>query len=226
MSACVSPELGQLLAAYEIGGLDESDAERFEIHLLECEHCFKEVESFRVYADVLRSDPRARAAAEQAVHEHDRAERMRAGMPRARPRAWLLWSLGGALVGLMLSLGGVTLLRRVGSLSSAQPAVVVQLVPDRGADTPSIAEVVGHPVVVLFVFADARPGQPYHVTLRASDGQVVYDEPDYRAFDAYETGSLVLPAGTLSRGTCILTIRDPQGDPKTSTQEYRFRVGT
>jgi hypothetical protein len=44
MDICTQPELGRLLALYEAGTLDSTQALRFEEHLLVCEYCRLEVE--------------------------------------------------------------------------------------------------------------------------------------------------------------------------------------
>ena len=56
MSQCTDPKLGRMLYAYELGGLNEDDRRAFEIHLVECGHCFDQVQSFQRTAEVLRSD--------------------------------------------------------------------------------------------------------------------------------------------------------------------------
>jgi len=50
MSKCTDERLGVLLHAYELKLLGKDEVERFEMHLLHCEHCFARVSQFQEYA--------------------------------------------------------------------------------------------------------------------------------------------------------------------------------
>ena len=53
---CTDSKIGSLLFAYEIGALGSEDIDRFELHLLECEHCFLAAKRFASFAKMLRED--------------------------------------------------------------------------------------------------------------------------------------------------------------------------
>jgi anti-sigma factor RsiW len=50
MSKCVDPKLEKMLHHYELGLLSDEDREAFELHLLDCEHCFGRVKKFQATA--------------------------------------------------------------------------------------------------------------------------------------------------------------------------------
>ena len=85
MSRCTDPDSGALLQAYELHALSDEDTERFRIHLLECEYCFKRFKSFQLESGLLRSD--------QGVREQVR----RAAAGRPVPPESLFAHLGRAL---------------------------------------------------------------------------------------------------------------------------------
>lgn len=59
ISACTNPELGSLLHGYELSTLSESDAVRFEDHLVECGYCVQQLSAPSAFPPMLsryRSD--------------------------------------------------------------------------------------------------------------------------------------------------------------------------
>ena len=56
MSKCIDPKIGNLLAAYEAGMLDDAEREQFELHALECRWCNQQLQEFSRGARLLRSD--------------------------------------------------------------------------------------------------------------------------------------------------------------------------
>ena len=46
--------------AYELGFLSESEKEKLELHMMDCEHCFQQVQQLQKAADLLRNDSEVR----------------------------------------------------------------------------------------------------------------------------------------------------------------------
>ena len=61
MRKCTDEQAGRLLHDYELGLLSESDKQRFELHLYECEYCLAEVRDFSDVVHILSRDPEARS---------------------------------------------------------------------------------------------------------------------------------------------------------------------
>ena len=78
MSECIDKKLGKLLYAYELGMLQESDRDTFEVHLLECPFCHEQVSQMADAADLLRRDQDVRGN----VRDLDR---LRAEQVRLKP---------------------------------------------------------------------------------------------------------------------------------------------
>jgi tetratricopeptide (TPR) repeat protein len=57
MNKCIDSKYERLLYAYELGLLSEDELQEFEIHLLDCEHCFNKVAEFKEAATLIRHDP-------------------------------------------------------------------------------------------------------------------------------------------------------------------------
>lgn len=56
MSKCSNPELGKLLYAYELNLLTKSERAAFEIHIIECESCYKKAVSFKSTSYILKNN--------------------------------------------------------------------------------------------------------------------------------------------------------------------------
>ena len=74
MSECTDPHLGALLHAYGLNALSEEDFKRFEIHLLECEHCYEQLKKFRQVAPLLRSDRDVREMVREAARGQEESK--------------------------------------------------------------------------------------------------------------------------------------------------------
>ena len=46
MSTCIDERFEQMLYAFELGLLDESNSQEFDVHLYQCEHCFGRAQRF------------------------------------------------------------------------------------------------------------------------------------------------------------------------------------
>jgi len=85
-----------MLHAYELGMLDDTDRRDMELHLMECPGCFERVSSFLESAEIIRNDPEIKQLVKEAA-EAARPE-------RSRVRKWLIkLSPAFALVALVLA---------------------------------------------------------------------------------------------------------------------------
>lgn len=72
-TGCTDKKLGRLLHLYELKLLDSEEREIFEIHLLECSSCYRELTEFRDTVNSLRHDPETKRHVENLAGEshHD-----------------------------------------------------------------------------------------------------------------------------------------------------------
>ena len=82
MADCIDKKFESMLHAYELGMLSDADREQFEMHLLECEHCYDIVRENEPMADLLKFDNDVRGTIEEVVRELPPA---RAGRPDEKP---------------------------------------------------------------------------------------------------------------------------------------------
>ncbi len=104
---CVNPKIGNLLARYELKLLSPAEKSAFELHLLQCDFCYQEYDSFSSVIAVMSEE---RAALKEALTQESGArpltiwDSLRAlaqrpnGLPSVRPA----WGLAAAAVLLLL----------------------------------------------------------------------------------------------------------------------------
>jgi len=69
MSGCTDNRFAQMLYAYELGMLSEEEQRELELHLLECDYCFRSVAEFRQAAGLIKNDPAVREMVDQVVQD-------------------------------------------------------------------------------------------------------------------------------------------------------------
>ncbi len=65
MSECRDKRFSDMIHSYEMGLLSENDSQEFELHLMDCEACFHEVEQFQKIAHTMRSNTEVK----NSIHE-------------------------------------------------------------------------------------------------------------------------------------------------------------
>lgn len=220
ISECTDKRLGALIHAYELDALSEDDAQRFEIHLMECEHCFREVDSFKSQAEVLCADEGIRAAA------------------RERSR----WSFGQGLGNRMASGGGRPVTRVLAVIAifliiiipvylglihpvlSGDGKMQSILFNDHrlGVDPLSISE--GDKASIDIIFEDFAPDKTYLIEMIHLDDSLIAESWPFDQFDAGGRGSLIISLDDKKPGLYILILRDPNVKPAVPLREYPFRI--
>jgi hypothetical protein len=226
MSKCKDVKVGNLLLAYELGGLTEEDNERFEAHLIECEYCFGELKAFEQEAEVLRGDEDVRQMLSTAGEEQHSQE------PNFLQRLWrYLWPetpilYRPALVYLVLLILLIPAYR--GIMGPGEDKIrniqTMHLLPDRSADDNVFRIGTEDDGLVSFVFRGALPGRIYTLTLESEDGRAVFRDEKFGGFDEYETGRLLLQLGGMEEGNYRLIIVDPLGEAPLNRQEHSFKI--
>ena len=226
MPKCKDPNLGALLPAYELNALSEEDVERFEIHLLECEHCFDQLKGFEQEAALLSSDNEVKQIIREAASE---------GYPQTESllkRFWrYVWpetpfvlrpALAYLLI-LLMALPAYWGLRRL-TQDQIRPVQTISLFPDRSGPEGVFRISLGGDGLLTFVFRGAVAGQTYHLVIESEDGRVVFRDDAFSRFNEYQTGRLLLPLTKMKPGGYRLVITDPRAKPPLNRQEYSFRT--
>lgn len=215
-----------MLHAYELGALSEEDADRFEIHLLECQHCFAELKAFEEVADLLRSDEEIRNLARQAAAVQE------SSADSFWTKLWrLLWPdvhlafkpVLAYLVILLLIVPAYMGLRRSRDRDVNQPQVIT-LLPEKSPGEEMFQADVDHDGLLRFVFRDALVNRSYLVSIESENGEMVYRNQDFNTFDDYGLGELIIPHAMMKPGCYKLIIAGPRTGSGQDTISYYFRV--
>lgn len=225
VAACTDLAVGALLHAYELGALSEQEAQQFERHLMECEHCLEEVRSFEETSRFLRDDAACRELAKETNGEVEVQGR------KPRPGWFLryLWPPVPIVLrpAFSYSLVIVAIVLTAGSIRHHQPVVPGQhiiLTATRAAEEPTLQLGASPCGLVLFEFQGGRPGKSYFVQVTDPHRRVVYEDSSFTNMSSRETGALVLNLDAADPGIYRLVIADGHNVAGPNRQEYRFRV--
>jgi hypothetical protein len=230
MLKCTNLELGALLHAYELKALSDEDVERFEIHLLECEHCFEQLKSFERVANLLSSDEEVKELIrESSIEEYPYPESFLKKLWRyIWPEMPLLLKPALAYILILLLIipayWGLREVTKPGTETEIGPVQNINLTPSRSTGDDVLHISLRKDGLISFVFVAVIVGNSYHVIIEAKDGKVVYKNDSFREFDRYGTGRLRLPLAKMKPGYYRLVISDPRGKPPLNRQEYTFRI--
>jgi len=230
MLKCTDLKLSALLHAYELKALSDEDAERFEIHLLECEHCFEQLKGFERVANLLSSDEEVKELIrESSTEEYPHPESFLKKLWRhIWPETPLFFkpALAYLLILLMIlpAYWGLREVTKPGTETEIGPVQNISLTPFRSTGEDVFKISLGQDGMISFFFGDVIVGESYQVIIEAKDGKVVYKNDSFREFDRYGTGHLLLPLAKMKPGYYRLVISDPRGEPPSNRQEYTFRI--
>ena len=226
MPECRDKKLGALLHAYELSALPEYDAERFEVHLLACEHCLNEVKRFSKAAALIRSDGGIRDAIEkETITEERESESI---VERVRKHLWpdtpvIFRPAFSYLLILLLAVPayrGFVMMRE----NRIRQVLTLNLFPDRSSEENVINRGNQRDGLIGFIFRGALPGGVYRVIIKTEGGKVIFRDDAFSGFDEYETGRLLLPVSRLDPGEYRLIITDTRSSPPLNEQVYLFSL--
>ncbi|MDD5087482.1 MAG: hypothetical protein PHI18_01615 [bacterium] len=120
MKACTNPEIGRLIAHYELDALEDAERDAFEMHLMDCRFCRQELQQFRAVSDTMTAhkaeilEALEREGASVQRHSRSAARGVtlfpRNGLEKIlallrRPLVWTPAAAAMAAIGLFLVLG-------------------------------------------------------------------------------------------------------------------------
>jgi hypothetical protein len=217
------------LHAYELGILTDAERERFEMHIFECDECFKKAADFRKTSSLLRWDTDVRRTVKEIVPADAVTTVVRSSwlrpfdiLLRDTPRLLLLKPILIAAVFCLLAYPAY----KYWLEPETRPAIqqTINLYPTRGAGENTIELSHGGYVEINFVFERAVPHKSYPVRIASEDGIEVYSESAYSGFTPEGMGTIILPIELLSAGRYTLTITDPPAEEPDNQQVYYIQV--
>lgn len=227
MRPCIDKEIGQLLPAYELGALSEGDEDLFEIHLMQCEHCFNEVSSFQRQTGVLRDSGRVRGAMVQPADPSQPSNLMTTLLGHLWPDARLLFRPAvSILLVILLALPAYLGIRGlVKSRPGVRPAQMIRLLPNRANGNRTLSVRSGDDAVISFGLPEYVPGASYSVSIVDGEGEAVIQLDSFDLIDDRGMGQIIIPHELIRPGSYQLTVL--RSSPTTTDGEYvySFEVG-
>ena len=223
MSKCIDPKTGLLLHAYELNQLSDEDAERFELHLLECESCFSEIKKFDKTAELVANDPDIRKALGEVITGTCVSESI---WVKIWKYLWsdTLWVFKPALAYFLIILlvyPAYIGLVGIGN-NKIKPVNSIFLVPERSSKTEVLS--IDKDLVIGFVYRSAEVGKRYKIILKSNNDDIIFKDDNYTGFNKNEVGKLFLPFNKLKTGNYRLIIIDPQAELPINITEYSFKI--
>ena len=224
MTRCVDKSAGELLHAYELGILGESECERFEKHLLECDHCGRSLDRFEERVSILASSPKVRAVVASTLRKPVTGE-------STVGRLWrYLWPQVPILFRPAVSYLVLLLIAIPAFLAIQKPAPPVTVVsqfahlsPIRSS-TNILDRNISGTALLTFEFDSYEVGHAYAITIESESGTVVYRSDQFTSFDEREVGTLSLPISEMDPGNYWLVISDPENEDQPTIHTYLFRI--
>jgi hypothetical protein len=224
MSRCSDPRFEHMIHGFELGLLTENDRLAFETHLLECEHCFKEVQEFLPVSMRLRHgiglsqvEPKSHARP-KPVTKAVRAKQSGKGKP------WLK-SFRILVVSAILAVAIIPIYY-YGFRDHGTPQIVqhLDLLPLRGGAAPELYLDRGGIAEIRFVMHSADRETVCRVLISSRSGDEVFRDDHYNQFDSVGVGVIRVPVADFRPGHHTLTIVEPEGSLPVSQRHYNFTV--
>lgn len=222
---CVDPEIGNLRHSYELDLLTEEEVDLFQEHLLTCDYCFSDLKQFEMQARLLRTDEticNEVAALVNSPANESFGTRVREWL---WPKVPFILRPGVALFMLILLvypawLGTVNFFN-AGEIASLHE---ISLLPTRSSNTESFIVPMGQDIVLEFVCYGSIVDVPYKIDIYDAENNLLQSINDFRGFDQYETGRLLLSGKLVQPGKYLLTVSDMSTDPPTVRQKYIYQI--
>lgn len=224
MSKCTNEKVGRLLHAYEIGVLSEDLVELVEVHILECDYCMNRIKEFGSVTRMLSEDEQVQqeiAALDQASTAQTQpgiwARLFNTDLPLVLRPAFLL-----VILMILISITALAIVYR--PTPKAGPIQEINLIQNRSNNINIVLRTDINSVSVSFICRDYDSQTTCSVLLEKDGRDTIYYSPDFRQFDAYETGRLLLPYSDDIYGNYRLLIDKQNMAMETVKTEYTFKI--
>jgi len=230
MSECTNQKLGDMLHAYELGTLDESVLEEFEIHIIECAHCRNELERFESGASLIRVDPEFRHLTVKTLVKR---QEKKGFLAKLKTYLWpdvpILFKPAVGLLAIVLlswpAYLGLTMRGIPGMAEEIGPGGrIVHLTTMRGLAIKSFSssETVIVDIATLFGMVAGSDGT-YVLEIVTSENDSVHYRYNRWVFVKGSHKSLNIPPRSLPPGRYQLRLADPSGAKEFTPKEFIVR---
>jgi hypothetical protein len=214
---CSDPNLGALLPLYEIGGLSEEDTKKFELHMMKCDYCLKEVRIFQKYSTVLRKSDNVKDMISE-IAERD----------NIWPKAPLIFRPGFTfiliLIMLIPTIIGFTSTFKSDVESSIRPVKRISLINTRSSEDRVLKLERGLDIAIGFALPHSQGDGRYDVkVLDSSNNEIIYIR-DFRVIDSRGMGELIFPYSSIRKGAYRLIASFVDSSGKREELVYEFEI--
>lgn len=219
---CIDKNEGIKLHAYELDLLSERDTEKFEIHLLGCDRCLEQVNSFHSDIRLLNSNKTIKDWLKKAVQKYVPAKTATAAAGRFQMPSGISFKLvvGMVIMAVIISAGYFWL-----SPEKTHHSQQIKLIPSRSV-SPNIIADPATDFEFIFAYDNSVAGKCYQVEILNSADESIYENSRFCDFNEQNIGRIMLRGVKFSPGHYKMTISDPEELTQSATQEYRFTIST
>jgi len=210
----IHDEIKNLLAAYEQDVLPPDEESRIEEHLYECDDCFSEAASFSGAAALLRRSAAVREEIARLAESPGSVKRENTG-PSSSAN-FLKYLLAAAVLCVL-----VIPFYWYGSDGNVRQTL--NLLASRAAGQETIDLATRGDVRINFQAQNALP-DTLHLLIANISGDTLVFEPEFRGFNEFGLGTVVLPVGMFEEGHYYLILTDPGDSLGRHQVQYLFRA--
>jgi len=202
--------------------LTPEDNERFEIHLIECDHCYQEYEEFGKITKLLKTEKKIELTVNEIVEDVPAKESLCSKILRYLwPETNLFLKPAIGYLAIILLIYPAYLGLKGTDSNNIRPVQMLHLIPERSTTQSAM---VGEDILLIFAYKDSQPGSSYRITIKSIEGVLIFQDNDYNRFDKFKAGRLLLPAKKMKPGSYTLVIEDTQTAQPYKRQEYAFEI--
>jgi hypothetical protein len=212
-----------MLHAFELGLLSEEDRLGFEEHLLDCGHCFAQVEELLAVSQSMQHDPDVRPGPEEIKSppgKPEQDESVTEPTQRSRTRFTRLVAIAAVLIVAALPVYWIS----IEEPDPGGPVQEINLMPIRGGSPPVLYLDEGGTAEIRFLIEGIESDADVMVRIVNRDGSVIYEAGFSDVADTSGNGTLTLPMSGFEPGFYKLVFHHPHDTAAAIHREYNFRV--
>jgi len=218
MAECIDIKVGKLIHGYELGILSEDELELFEKHLMVCDYCLDQVQSFKHVIDEMMNPDLISGITEDSQDTGTAENELKRSPFTATAIAWM------AAAALVLIVGTATVVSTLSNQSGIRTVGSITLANVRTSSERTLNLSEEGEASIIFAFPGAFPDSLYSIEISTGSGETVYTEGDFSAFDEFGFGTLYLRDGSIVPAEYELKIYGPVKSGESRSVIYKFNV--
>ncbi len=224
MAKCIDKKIGVLIHGYELGVLEGDELEKFQLHLMECDYCFSQVQDFEDYMRVFQGSDTVKKMIE--MWDRDQATRPSFGRRLTQylwPRTpFFFRPIVPYLLVLIMILPVYFGFRSLIESPSIESLQSIRLTPMRSNSDNVVSLGLDRDVVVAFAVPEGVESYTVIITAEGTDAAIFRRQ--LTGVNEFNMGELLLPLEKLALGNYRLSVVGQGVTAAADTLYYRFRV--